>query len=60
MKLALRGGRIGNRRDEIFDARSDQITTRIFEVIELIFPPDFLEEKKLAREDPLDPLLPIS
>ena len=35
--------------------RSDQITTRIFEVLELIFPPDFLE-KKLSGEDPLDPL----
>ena len=37
-------------------AQSDQITTRIFEVFELIFPPDFLEKKKLAGEDPLDPL----
>jgi hypothetical protein len=41
------GGKIRNRRGEIFDARSDQITTRIFEVLELIFPPEFLE-KKLA------------
>ena len=49
MKLALRGGQIGDRRVEIFDARSDQITTRIFEVLELIFPPDFLEEKKTGE-----------
>ncbi len=40
-------------------AQSDQITTRIFDVFELIFPPDFLE-KKLAGEDPLDPLAVIS
>ncbi len=48
-EIGVEGGRIGNRRDEIFDARSDQITTRIFEVLELIFPPDFLEEKKTGK-----------
>jgi hypothetical protein len=56
MGLALRGGAIRNRQGEIFDARSDQITTRIFKVVELIFPPDFIE-KKMVGEDPLDPLI---
>ena len=35
-----------------FLARSDQIPTRIFEVLELIFPPDFFEKKTGGRGSP--------
>ena len=34
---------------------SDQITTRIFEVLELIFPPDFLEKKNWRERIPWTP-----
>jgi len=56
MGLALRGGRNQKLASKIFDARSDQITTRISEVLGIDFPVrSFRKKKKLAGEDPLDP-----
>ena len=51
------GGEIRNRQGKIFDARSVQITTRIFKVLELIFPSDFLEKKTGRRGSPGPPNL---
>ena len=50
----IRNLEIGEARDSA--ARFDQITTRIFEVPKRVFPPEVFEKKKLAGEDPLDPL----
>jgi hypothetical protein len=49
------GGEVKNQRGEIWEVPSDHNTTRIFEGPLL---KNFQNEKKLAGEDPLEPLTP--